>query len=160
MDNCCQSRYLMWLQNMLLWILQILRTQISHLVCYLLAPGYLQYHQHHHHYHVVQYHRDYFCRFNPFCHGGRWSLYIMGGGSIWPALFNSYGAFWAIILSISIIILFNERINYYLSDILKIGRDIVIFVSQEMFKIFQKFLGRQKLQYLDKFSRYWPSFFL
>ena len=52
---------------------------------------------------------------NPFWYGGRWSLYNMGGGSNWPALFNSSpGAYWAIILSILIIILFKERINDYL----------------------------------------------
>ena len=58
---------------------------------------------------------------NPFCYGGRWSLYNMGGGSNWPALFNSSpGAYWAIILSILIIILFKERINDYLEK--KLGQ--------------------------------------
>ena len=56
---------------------------------------------------------------NPFCPGGRRSLYSLGG-SIWLALFNSsLGAYWAIILSILIIILFKERINDYLEKKLR-----------------------------------------
>ena len=63
---------------------------------------------------------------------------ITWGGSIWPALFISFpGAYWAIILSISIIIVFKKRINDYLKknwvNILKICRDIAIFVGKEIF---------------------------
>ena len=43
---------------------------------------------------------------NPFCPGCRWSLYNLGGESIWPTLFN--------------IILFKERINNSLEK--KLGR--------------------------------------
>ena len=46
---------------------------------------------------------------------------IVWGGSIWPALFNSSpGNYWAIILSILIIILFKERINDYVE--IKLGQ--------------------------------------
>ena len=60
-----------------------------------------------------------------------------GGGQFDPHIWQLPGAYKAIILSILIIILFKERINDYLEkkwvNILKIGRNIAIFVGQEIF---------------------------
>ena len=47
--------------------------------------------------------------------------------------FTNTGAYWTIILSISIIILFKERINDFWVNILRIGRNIAVFVGQEIF---------------------------
>ena len=75
-------------------------------------------------------------RLTPFCPGGTGSS-IAWGGQFDPHFEQLPWAYWAIILSILIIILFKERINDYLEknwvNILKIGRDIAIFFSQEIF---------------------------
>ena len=62
----------------------------------------------------------------------------MGGGVNLTRTFHQLpGAYWAIILSMLIIIPFKERINDFLEkrlgNNLKIGRNIEIFVGQEIF---------------------------
>ena len=62
---------------------------------------------------------------------------LWGGVNLTHTFHQLPGAYWAIILSILIIMLFKERINYYLEknlvNILKIGRNSAIFVGQESF---------------------------
>ena len=62
---------------------------------------------------------------------------LWGGVNLTHTFHQLPGAYWAIILSILIIILFKERINDYLEknwvNISKIGRNIAIFVGQEIF---------------------------
>ena len=74
---------------------------------------------------------------NPFCPGGRWSLYSLGEVNLTHTFCQHPGPYLAIILSILIIILFKERINDFLEkngvNNLKIGRNIEIFVGQEIF---------------------------
>ena len=53
---------------------------------------------------------------NLFCHGGRWSLYSLGGGHFDPHFLTAPGTYWAKIFSILIIILFKERRNDYLEE--------------------------------------------